>query len=197
MSIKIDVLIPNKTGDCPMTTVESLYQQSYQDFNIIIANDEGKGQNYARNEAFQRSTAEWVLTSDNDIQWYPDGIQNLADALDNHPEASYSYGAYQLGKEIKCHQDFSARSLRKLNFISSMALIRRDALWDRPFDEDVNRYTDWHMWLTLLDQGKVGVFCGEIVFKTAIRDGMTFLNGKRKRTPNYRKVIMSKHLKQM
>lgn len=196
MSIKIDVLIPNKTGDCPMTTIESLYKQSYQDFNIIVVNDEGKGANYARNEAFQRSTSEWVLFSDNDIQWYPYGIQNLVDTLNNHPEASYSYGAHKIGKRTVCFHHFSAKQLRKINF-SSMALVRRNALWDRPFDENVKRFHDWNLWLTLLDQRKVGVFCGEIVFETAIRDGITFFDGKHKPAFTERKLIMSKHLKQL
>ena len=45
------------------------------------------------------------------------------------------------------------------------------------FDEEIERLQDWDLWLTMLDEGKSGVYCGEIIFDTERKNGIS-QNGK-------------------
>ena len=137
--------------------------------------DSGHGANWARNMGFKGINTELVLFSDNDIEWAENGVSALLEALDEHPEASYSYGSYMMGNNLYCNQNFDPEKLKQYNYISTMSLVR---VKDFPgFDEKIERFQDWDLWLTMLEQGKVGVHCGEIIFKTEIKDGITH-NGK-------------------
>lgn len=137
----------------------------------VVINDEGKGANWARNKGYKAVKTEFVLFSDNDIKWRENALEALLEVLQEHPEASYSYGAYYLGDELKCNQFYDAELLKRANFASTMSLIRRK---DFPgFDESLKRFQDWDLWLTMAEQGKCGVHCGEIIFDTEVRDGIT------------------------
>lgn len=140
----------------------------------VVIKDEGKGANWARNEGFKQVDTEFVLFSDNDINWYEGSIELLLQTLEDHPEASYAYGAYMLGDAILCNMDFDASVLKLFNYISTMSLIRTK---DFPgFDENIKRFQDWDLWLTMLEEGKTGVYCGKVIFDTPIRDGITYNN---------------------
>lgn len=136
-----------------------------------MISDKGKGANWARNEGFKQVKSEYVLFSDNDINWRQNGIQSLLMALEEHPEASYSYGAYEMGGQTQCDMEFDENVLRVGNFISTMSLIRTKDFVG--FDEKINRFQDWDLWLTMLEQGKTGVYCGEVIFDTPVREGIS------------------------
>jgi hypothetical protein len=75
----------------------------------------------------------------------------------------------------QCNVEFDAQRLRRHNFISTMSLVRRA---DHPgFDESLVRAQDWDLWLTMLEQGKVGVYCGRRIFRSAVRPGITYGGG--------------------
>lgn len=166
---RITVVIPNKKSQTPEITLNSLPPE----VKVVVVNDEDcRGSNWARNDGFKQVNTEFVLFSDNDINWHPGAIHNLLDALESHPECSYSYGAYRMGDDLFCWQPFDANELRQYNYISTMSLIRTK---DFPgFDENIKRFQDWDLWLTMLEQGKIGVNCGEEIFDTEVRDGITF-----------------------
>ena len=142
---------------------------------IIQVKDKGKGANFARNQGFKQVKTEFVLFSDNDIKWRETGIQSLLDALQEEDNASYSYGGYKMGNLVQCNLEFRADRLQMFNYISTMSLIRTKDF--SGFDEDIERLQDWDLWLTMLDEGKSGVYCGEIIFETKKKDGISY-NGK-------------------
>ena len=142
---------------------------------IVQVKDKGKGASWARNKGFKQVKTEFVLFSDNDIKWSKTGIQSLLDALQEDDNASYSYGGYKMGNLVQCNLEFRADRLQMYNYISTMSLIRTK---DFPgFDEEIERLQDWDLWLTMLDEGKSGVYCGEIIFDTEQKDGIS-QNGK-------------------
>jgi len=129
------------------------------------------------------------LFSDNDIKWRENGIQYLIDALDENPDASYSYGAYQMAGRLLCNQPYKETDLMIYNYISTMSLIRAN---DFPgFDESLKRFQDWDLWLTMMEQGKHGVFCGQTVFDTELKDGISH-NGVDHNTAL--NIVKAKHL---
>ena len=161
-------MIPHRETETAKTTLKSLPKG----IKTVVIGDKGKGANWARNQGFKQVDTEFVLFSDNDLRWRDNAISELLIALEETPEASYSYGAYEMGGQIYCNQGFDADMLKKWNYICTMSLIRtKDFLG---FDESVKRFQDWDLWLTMLEQGKIGVHCGEILFDTDVREGLTF-----------------------
>jgi len=159
--MKLTIIIPLRETDTAERTLNSLAKQTFQDFKIVQVKDKGKGAPYARNKGFKQVDTEFVLFSDNDIDWLPNALENLLETIDG---VSYSYGAYTLEGGTLCNKEFDGESLKTANYISTMSLIRTK---DFPgFDESLKRLQDWDLWLTMLSQGKIGKYCGKKIFST-------------------------------
>ena len=173
---KLTIVIPLREGSSPETTLRSLARQTFSDFDIVVVQDEKGNANWARNCGFMSVRTPFVLFSDDDIDWYPDALHCLLETLHRNPQASYSYGAYVMDDgRIQCRQEFVPALLRARNYISTMSLLRTEDFLG--FDEELQRLQDWDLWLTLLERGKVGVYCGCIIFATKLRPGITYGGG--------------------
>ena len=170
---ELGIVIPVGKSDNPKTTLQSLSRQSYQDFDVFVYWDtENKGVSYARNRGAEFSKNHYILFSDADIQWEPDGIERLVLALKADIYASYAYGPYEMGGKVQCNLTFDAMYLKQQNYISTMSVIKRDYFLG--FDEDLYRLVDWALWLKMLQNGHTGLYVGDkIIFKTKERDGIT------------------------
>lgn len=168
----LTIVIPVREGGNPAITLQSLGRQDDQRFDIVISQDECGSANWARNRGGDLVRTEFVLFSDDDIAWKPDAIRTMMQCLERNPDASYCYGAYEMAGRTQCNRHFCADALRRQNYISTMSIIRTA---DFPgFDESLQRLQDWDLWLTLLDRGKVGVYCEKVIFETFVRDGITY-----------------------
>lgn len=153
-------------------TIQNIHRQTMGQTVINVISDNFKGANYARNRGFRMVRTPFVLFSDDDIDWVGDAFENLYHTLYTNPQASYSYGWYEMDGKRYCDQPFNADLLRCKNYISTMSLIRTE---DFPgFDDKIKRLQDWDLWLTMLEQGHTGVYCEEKIFSTDVRDGITF-----------------------
>lgn len=185
----ISIIIPNREDENPYLALKSLSGQ-IGDSEIIIVYDEGKGANWARNRGVELAKGDYFLFSDNDVIWEPTAIQDLFDAIDPPSwEIGYSYGWYEIDGFVQCQQNFSQSLLMEMNYISTMSLVHRDIF--PGFDESIQRLQDWDLWLTLLEKGIMGVYCGQKIFTTTKRDGITFGNGVN--WEEARKIVMEKH----
>jgi len=142
---KITIVIPLREGSTADITLKSLEGQTFDDFDIVTIQDQGNGANWARNEGFKKVKTEFVLFSDDDIDWDPYALEYLYNKLIETPEASFSYGAYQMGDNVYCYQDYDAGTLMQMNYISTMSLIRSEHF--PGFDVSVKRLQDWDLWL--------------------------------------------------
>ncbi|MBI4992876.1 MAG: glycosyltransferase, partial [Candidatus Magasanikbacteria bacterium] len=129
----------------------------------------------ARNRGLEMAKGEYVIFWDADVVAEPEMLEKLKARLELHPEASYAYSNYQLSilrqaqdrffnfqKKIRA-KNFNAQDLQKNNYIHSTSLIRRkDAI---KWDENLKRFQDWDLWLTMAEQGKTGVWVDEYLFK--------------------------------
>jgi len=172
---ELTIIIPHRQTEDASETLSYLEKQTYQDFKIVVVPDQGKGANWARNEGFKQCDTEFVLFSDNDIQWKSRALETMMRVLKKTPKASYVYGRYLKGNGVFCHRPWDPDYLRfKDNYISTMSIIRSK---DFPgFDESITRFQDWDLWLTMLDQGKRGVYCNDLIFETKKRPGITMDN---------------------
>jgi hypothetical protein len=48
--------------------------------------------------------------------------------------------------------------------IHTMALIRRQNMTPKGWDESIKKLQDWDLWLTMLEEGRVGAFVNEVLF---------------------------------
>lgn len=136
--------------------------QAYAD-RLTIINQENRGAAAARNAGFDASKGEFVIFCDADVIMRPDMLQKMLEALVKHQDKAYAYSAFRFGWKKFTSYPFSAERLRQMNFITTTSLIRRA---DFPrFDEQLHRFQDWDLWLTILQQGKEGIFIAEELFR--------------------------------
>jgi hypothetical protein len=174
MTPRISVAIPVRAGGNPYTTLRSLGIQEGVDLEVLICHDEdGRGANWARNRAAALARAPLLLFSDDDITWQPGALHCMAEALKHagDPDVSYVYGSWEMAGRIQSTEFWSARLLRRRNYISTMTLMKREHF--PGFDEQLGRLQDWDLWLTLLSHGRCGLHCGRQIFSTTVRPGIT------------------------
>lgn len=184
----ISVVIPlyNKKRTIAKT-IDSILNQTYKDLEIIAVDDgstdgsadvianrrpnnipfklitqKNAGAPTARNRGEKEAKGEFLFFCDADIVLEPDALKKLKDALDKNLDAAYSYCSHWLGWKKIPAMPYDADVLKKHNYICTMSLIRHA---DFPgFDEDLKRFQDWDLWLTMAERGKRGIFVPEFLF---------------------------------
>jgi len=162
-------------------TLQSIENQTYSDVEVIIIDDNSKpavkeriqftgyklqiylftldinkGANHARNFGFSKSKGEYVIFWDHDLVGKSEMLSTMYDTLQNNPKASYTYASYYLDWKGFRLWPFSATRLRRMPYIHTTSLIRREHF--PGFDESLKRLQDWDLWLTILGQGHTGVY---------------------------------------
>ncbi|TSC84801.1 MAG: glycosyltransferase [Parcubacteria group bacterium Gr01-1014_13] len=171
---------------------------------LSVISQPNSGAPVARNRGFAISKGEYVIFWDADTLAHPQMLQKMFAYLQKHPEASYAYSQFKFGwKRIKS-QHFDAEKLKQINYIDVTSLIRRA---DFPkFDESLKRFQDWDLWLTMLEQGKTGIFIPEVLYEKVVgsREGISTwlpsfmyqLPWKTKQVKKYeeaKEIIVKKH----
>lgn len=189
----ISVIIPvYNQGQKLIKTLASLNAQSYQDFEVIIVNDGSsdgveslvgrylqkikpsnsylflnqinQGAPAARNNGFRQSKGDYIFFCDADAMLIPKALEILLATLEANPSASYAYSSFLWGKKIFKLGEFDADKLRRMPYIHTMSLIRRSDYTPKGWDESIRKLQDWDLWLTMLEEGKVGIYIPQILF---------------------------------
>lgn len=191
----ISVIIPCYNHGLALSIcLDSLVKQSFKDLEIIIVNDgssddtekivddyikssggdckikylktEHHGAPAARNAGASRAHGEYLLFADADLIFAKDALQKMLDALRDNQSASYAYSAFRFGWKKFSSRPFDIGVLKDNNYIHTSALIRREHF--PGFDESLERFQDWDLWLTMLEQGHVGKYIPEVLFTATI-----------------------------
>lgn len=174
--------------------LDSVFGQTFKDFEVMVVDDgstddtravlqpyedrirliiqENRGSNPARNRGWHEAKGEYLLFLDSDITLRSGSLEILLQTLNHHPEASYAYASFLWDKKLFRLWPFDEDKLRQLPYIHTAALVRAK---DFPgFDEQIKRLQDWDVWLTMLEQGKKGIWVPEVLFTVAPRvDGIS------------------------
>lgn len=192
MSISIIIPIYNQSksiGKC----LESIFNQTFKDFEVIVVNDgstddfnavirpweaktrlfhqTNQGAPKARNFGFSKSKGEYILFCDADIAMKPDMLKKMHDLLEKKKAFAYAYSCFKMGfKKFKLWP-FDAKKLRQMPYIHSTSLIRRECF--PGWDENLKKFQDWDLWLTMLEKGHQGVWIPEFLFSVKSKGTMS------------------------
>lgn len=182
----------------------------------------------ARNRGLVEAKGDYVIFWDADTIARPEMLESLERQLSSHLNAGYAYSNYKFGFKTMYARPFDADELKKNNYIDTTSLIRRNSipssppplcgvpfvagqggrevLAQGPFDENLKRFQDWDLWLTLLEKNIKGIYVPQTLFKkiTKGRKGYSYwlpsfaykLFKNFKRVQQYeaaKKIVLFKH----
>ena len=190
----ISIIIPVYNGEKTLAkTLASLYQQTEKNLEIIVVNDgstdqskkvffdfinknnsdipylfleqKNKGAPAARNRGLKEAQGDYLFFCDADAILKEEALSKMLQALSTNPQAAYAYSSFYWGKRLFKLWPFDAERLKKMPYIHTMALIRREKFPLEGWDENIKKLQDWDLWLTMLEQGNEGYFIDEPLFK--------------------------------
>lgn len=194
MSKKVSIIIPvynqaTSLGSC----LESLLQQTYHDWEVIIVNDgstdeleaviktyqphfqseqytyiskNNEGSNPTRNRGAELARGEFLLFCDADITLKNNCLALMMKTLENHPEASFAYSSFYYGAKLFRSFPYDLTRLRTMPYIHTTALLRREHF--PGFDNTIKRFQDWDLWLTMSEQNHCGIWINQALFSVRI-----------------------------
>jgi len=130
---------------------------------LKYVSQDNQGANAARNRGFSESSGEFIIFCDADVIMRPDMLDKMKSALLTNPSSSYAYSSFFWGAKKFRLWAFDAERLKQMPYITTTSLVRRE--YFPGFDENLKRLQDWDLWLTMLEQGCVGVWIDEPLFK--------------------------------
>ncbi len=131
--------------------------------NFKFINQENNGSNPARNRGAKDASGEYIIFCDADIEMKSEMLEVMLKTLGKNKQASYVYSSFKYGWKNFKLWPFDAEKLREMPYIHTTSLIRREHFFG--FDENIKRLQDWDLWLTMLEQGHVGVWVDKVLFK--------------------------------
>lgn len=171
---------------------------------LSVISQTNAGAPAARNRGFADSKGEYVIFWDADTLADSQMLQKMFDALHANPQVAYAYSQFKFGWKTIKSQDFDPEKLKQVNYIDTTSLIRRAEFIG--FDESLKRFQDWDMWLSMLEQGKTGIFIPEVLFEKTVgsREGISTwlpsffykLPWKNKQVKKYeeaKEIVLKKH----
>jgi glycosyltransferase involved in cell wall biosynthesis len=191
----ISIIIPVfNQGENLKNCLESILEQTYNKYEVIIVNDgstdktaetinefsakfkliginyknieqENKGAPNARNHGFQAAKGDYVLFCDADAILDKNCLQEMINALQNNPQASFAYSSFHWGDKMFKLEPFNLRKLRQMPYIHTTSLIRYKDFPITGWDESLKRFQDWDLWLSFAAQGSVGTWVDKPLFK--------------------------------
>lgn len=194
---KISIIIPvYNQADKISTCLNSVLKQTYKNYEVIVVNDgsednisdvleqfknkfkeiliinqSNQGANFARNRGFKEASGEYLLFCDADITLVHDMLESMQEELEVNRRVSYIYSSFYWGNKLFKLFEFNADKLKEMPFIHTTSLIR--AVDFPGFDQDLKRLQDWDLWLTMLKEGKVGLWVNGPLFKVETGGSMS------------------------
>lgn len=174
----ISIIIPTYNNYTTLAEcLLSVYAQSYKTTEVIVVDDgsrepekiksivdqfdvdvfvrqDNQGAPAARNVGFEKAKGEYVIFVDADVIMQPEMLKEMYQILSDS-KASFCYSAFYLGKKLIRYVPFAKEKLQQQNFAHTTSLILRSTF--PGFDTQLKKFQDWDVWLTIVQQGGVGI----------------------------------------
>lgn len=153
----IEIIIVND-GSTDQYTLEKL--KSINHPNIKIINQKNSGPSSARNNGIKNSSGQFILPLDADDTIYPDYIQSCVTILKNNKNISPVYcDTHHIGQiqGIEQRPEWSLERLKQGPFIVNCSMFHRDAfnICDG-YDSSLKGWEDYDLWIRMGINGYVG-----------------------------------------
>ncbi|MBI5135567.1 glycosyltransferase family 2 protein [Candidatus Uhrbacteria bacterium] len=165
--IETEIIIVNDgstdtIADCRLQIADLLQRKG---FSIQWIDQQNRGAAAARNRGFDACNGDLLFFCDADIRLEPDCLEKMWEALEQHPDAAFSYSQFLFSHKKFSSFPFDLATLRQLNYIHTSSLLRRGAF--PRFDESLKKFQDWDLFLTIAERGGRGVFIPEVLYTIA------------------------------
>ena len=164
--VPYEVIIVNDGSTDNVESVIKTWQTKHPEIQWTILEQAHAGASTARNVGLRAATGELVIFWDADTVAKPEMLSKMYQALIENPTASYAYSHYRFGRKLIKSRPFNAARLKENNFIDTTSLMWKKDV--EPFDEQLQRFQDWDLWLTLLEKNKTGVLVPEVLFSKIV-----------------------------
>jgi len=160
-----EVIIVNDGSTDAVEAAFTVYYRGLKDDNhYLFLNQSHQGAPAARNRGVREAQGEYLFFCDADAVLVPTALELMLQGLVDNPGASYAYPSFNWGRKLFPVGEFNPDKLKIAPSIHTMALIRRDDWPAAGWDESVKKFQDWDLWLTMLEQGHVGVWVPSVLF---------------------------------
>jgi hypothetical protein len=173
----VSVIVPTyNRPELLIRALESIAEQSFQDYEIIVVNDAGRGiyslikdfprirhkkhrKNSglaaARNTGAKEAKGIYVAYLDDDDWYYKHHLETLVQAM-NRDGARFVYSdahgidRYKV-REVYCSRDYNKEHLRKKNLTPVCCVMHHRGLFEEAgyFDETLKNHEDWDLWIRM------------------------------------------------
>jgi glycosyltransferase involved in cell wall biosynthesis len=193
MNDLISVVIPlyNHASELAKS-LTSLDNQTHKNLEVIIVNDGSKdnfkkvitdlhlnwkikiidqanhGAAAARNRGLQAATGEFIIFWDADTVANKNMLASMLFVLKKNTRVSYVYSAFKLGWKKFGSYAFNVVKLKQNNYIDTVSLVRKRDLPSGGWDENLSRFQDWDLWLTMLENNKRGELIPKVLYKKLV-----------------------------
>lgn len=163
---EIEIIIVND-GDDGFVWDEKIFHFSFFIFHYYKIPHSGSAA--ARNFGYQKSTGEYVFFCDADVVFLKDdALEKMAKVLDENQNKAFCYSSFKFGWKKFPGVKFDTEKLKQNNYISTMSLVRREwlqKLSDKPWDENLKKFQDWDLWLSIVENGGEGILIPEFLWQ--------------------------------
>lgn len=192
----ISVIIPTREKKGDPYSLKFIKEQTHKNIEIIIIRDtEKKGAAWARNEGRKKAKGDYLFFCDDDIELKPIMLEVLLTKL-FYSQASFSYCNYDRVGQLRGPElgvSWDVEILKRRNYISTMSLIKTKDFPKDGFDESLERFQDWDLWLRMAEEGKYGIHINEILFIAHYEPGD--ISSNTKNIQSSIDIIKNKHIK--
>ncbi len=161
---------------------------------VIVVHRENGGLGAARNTGLAATSAPLVYPLDADDLLEPGALRAMAEVLEGHPEAGFTWGDYVVFGDYdgryRAPDRFLPWTLTYVNPYPVCSLFRRTVLeraggWQRPWG-----YEDWDLWLRLIELNVAGVYSARAVYRRRIHgDSRMLVIARRRHKELYAELV--------
>jgi glycosyltransferase involved in cell wall biosynthesis len=182
MGLPVSVIIPSIPSRTPFLRDRCLPSVRENGAAEIIVDDGPGNGSVKRNRGASKATMPYLLFVDDDDILKTGCIQRMLQRLEERLEDAFVYSDLErvitsdagavVDRWVYAAGEFSAKRLRAYNYINTVSLVRASAA--PKWDETLERFQDWDLWLGLVLSGKTCSYIPEALYeKWKIDAGVT------------------------
>jgi glycosyltransferase involved in cell wall biosynthesis len=180
------------TSELTLETLSDLEREG-----IRVMHQANKGPSPALMAGVAATSARYVFRLDSDDLLERGAIEELADALDAHPEAAAAWGDLQTFGltrfRVPSNPVLDPWHVTFTNALPACSMFRREALLDVGGWQFRGGIDDWDLWMALAERGHSGVYVPRVVYRYRRDRGGLFSEALSRYDTDYEELRQQRH----